>query len=96
MLETLVSNKKGNKMSLGMYGDGGSMKGSGIDSESWTGEIYCSTCDEDVEVDGSTDDWGTMVYATCPDCNSDLEKEIDNSRDDDDYAYESWRDSQLD
>lgn len=83
-------------MSLGIYGDGGSMKGSGIDSVDYTGVFFCSNCDDEFECEGSTDDWQTTAYATCPKCETGLEKDIDTAGQDDDYAYDSWRDSQLD
>lgn len=72
------------------------MRGSGIYSQSWSGEMFCDACDKDVEVDGETDDWGYTAYATCPDCGADLEKEIsDESEPDPDAAYDAWRDSQI-
>jgi transcription elongation factor Elf1 len=72
----------------------GSMMGSGIYSQSWTGVIHCSTCEEDVEVEGQTDDWGNRVFADCPKCEEDLEMDI--TPDEDDSQYDSWKDSQLD
>lgn len=63
-------------MSLGAYGDGGSMKGSGIDAEDYTGDFYCSECDKEFELDGMTDDYGYNATAECPDCGKILEKEL--------------------
>lgn len=54
----------------------GSMRGSGIYSEDYTGDFYCSECEEEFELDGSTDDWGNTAYAECPKCQSELEKEL--------------------
>ena len=54
----------------------GSMRGSGIYSEDYTGEFYCSECEKEFELDGSTDDWGNVAYAECPECKSELEKEL--------------------
>ncbi len=84
-------------MSLGIYGDGGSMRGSGIYAEDYTGTFYCSDCEDEFELDGTTDDWGTMAYADCPDCGKGLELELP-SRDerDEDADYEAYRDSQMD
>lgn len=63
-------------MSLGAYGDGGSMMGSGIYSEDYTGDFYCSECDKEFELDGATDDYGYNATAECPDCGKILEKEL--------------------
>lgn len=85
-------------MSLGIYGDGGSMRGSGIYSESYSGWFYCSMCDKEFELDGSTDDWGNTAFAECPKCMTQLEKDIADERRgfDEDSAYDSWAESQLD
>jgi transcription elongation factor Elf1 len=68
----------------------GSMMGSGIYSQSWTGTIHCPTCEEDVEVEGQTDDWGNRVFADCPKCEEDLEKDI--TPDWEDEKYDAWKD----
>lgn len=57
------------------------MRGSGIDSDSWSGEMYCPTCKVEVEVEGETNDSWTMAYANCPECGGDLSKDIDTSDD---------------
>lgn len=82
-------------MSLGAYGDGGSMRGSGIYSEDYTGIFYCSNCEDEYQLDGSTDDWGSTAYADCPDCGKGIEKELEE-RDgsDEDADYDQWRDEQ--
>jgi len=74
-------------MSLGMYGDGGSMRGSGIDQQDYTGDFYCSECDKEFELDGTTDDYGYNAIAECPDCGKELEKELP-TRDDYDSDYD--------
>lgn len=76
------------------YNYEGSMIGSGIYAQDWSGSIYCATCDKDVEVDGQTDDYGNRVYATCPICEAELE--LDVSSDEDDVRYDSWKDNNLD
>ena len=68
-------------MSLGAYGDGGSMMGSGIYSEDYTGTFYCSECDKEYELDGSTDDYGYNASAECPDCGATLEVELPSRED---------------
>ena len=50
-------------MSLGIYGDGGSMRGSGIYAEDYTGIFFCDNCEDEYERDGQTDDWGTNASA---------------------------------
>lgn len=95
--EILKLLKKGVKMSLGIYGDGGSMRGSGIYAEDYTGIFFCDNCEDEYELDGQTDDWGTNASAECPDCGATLEVELpDTSQPDEDEAYDNWRDSQLD
>jgi Zn finger protein HypA/HybF involved in hydrogenase expression len=59
------------------YYPAGSMKGSGIDSEDWTGVIYCEACKQDQTVDAVTNDWHTKAFATCPKCEADLEITFD-------------------
>jgi hypothetical protein len=66
----------GNKMSLGIYGDGGSMMGSGIYQEDYSGIFYCADCDDEYTLDGTTDDYGYNATAECPDCGKELEKEL--------------------
>jgi len=76
-----------------MYGDGGSMMGSGIYSEDYTGFFYCRPCDDEFELDGTTDDWKSTAYAECPRCKSELEKDISNEGPDEyDRADEAWKD----
>lgn len=84
-------------MSLGIYGDGGSMRGSGIYAEDYTGYFYCSDCEDEFELDGQTDDWGSYAYADCPKCGKGLELELpDRDGRDEDADYDAWRDSQMD
>jgi hypothetical protein len=54
----------------------GSMRGSGIYSDDYSGTFECSECEEEFELDGSTDDWGYIAYAECPKCKNQLEKEL--------------------
>lgn len=54
----------------------GSMKGSGIDSEDYTAWFFCSHCDEEMELDGQSDDYGIIATAECPKCRSTLEVEM--------------------
>lgn len=60
-------------MSLGIYGDGGSMRGSGIYQEDYSGIFYCGDCEDEFALDGTTDDYGVMASADCPDCGKSLE-----------------------
>jgi DNA-directed RNA polymerase subunit RPC12/RpoP len=61
---------------LGSWGDGGSMNGSGINSGDYSGWFYCSPCDEEFELDGSTDDSHIYAYAECPKCKGEVSKEL--------------------
>jgi Zn finger protein HypA/HybF involved in hydrogenase expression len=71
----------------------GSMRGSGIYSEDYEGTFSCSECEKDYELEGQTNDWGTMAYAICPDCNSELEIEIDTEYDEQaNQADRYWKD----
>lgn len=80
-------------MSLGIYGDGGSMRGSGIYAEDYSGVFYCDNCEDEFSLDGQTDDWGHEASAECPDCQAILTKEIaDEGGYDEDAAYDQWRD----
>jgi DNA-directed RNA polymerase subunit RPC12/RpoP len=75
----------------------GSMRGSGIYAQDYTGVFYCDTCEDEFELDGSTDDWQSNAYADCPKCGQQLEVELP-SRDerDEDADYDAWRESQMD
>ena len=50
--------------------------GSGIYSEDYSGTFYCSECDEEFELDGSTNDWKTIAYSDCPKCKGEVSKEL--------------------
>ena len=87
-------------MSLGIYGDGGSMRGSGIDSQEVSYDSFdCDSCGKtngDGEV--ATDDWGNYVIE-CEFCcstyrESSISEDYQDSRADSDY--DAWRESQLD
>lgn len=87
-------------MSLGIYGDGGSMRGSGIDSREVSYDSFdCDSCGKtngDGEV--ATDDWGNYVIE-CEFCcstyrESSISEDYEDSRADADY--DAWRESQLD
>lgn len=80
-------------MSLGIYGDGGSMRGSGIDQEDYSGIFYCDDCEDEYLLDGTTDDYGYNASAECPDCKRILEKDILSERNgyDEDLAYDTMR-----
>ena len=84
-------------MSLGIYGDGGSMMGSGIYQEDYSGIFYCADCDDEYTLDGTTDDYGYNATAECPDCGKGLEVELpDRNERDEDADYDAWQESQLD
>ena len=87
-------------MSLGIYGDGGSMRGSGIYSQDVSyDEFDCDNCGKtNPEGDTSTDDWGNYIIE-CEFCGStyresSLDEDYSSSKEDADY--DAWRDSQLD
>lgn len=72
------------------------MKGSGIYSQSYTGEFDCDECGKTFELDGDTNDWQTEAYADCPECGEQLTVELpDPDARDEDADYDDWRDSQL-
>jgi transcription elongation factor Elf1 len=56
--------------------NGVSMRGSGVDSVDYNGVFFCSTCESEYELDGSTDDYGIVAYAECPKCKRVLEVEV--------------------
>lgn len=76
-------------MSLGAYGDGGSMRGSGINSGDYYATFACSECDKEFDLYGQTDDWGSVAYAECPDCGRELEVEVPSKED---LEKEYWAD----
>ena len=82
-----VSTERGTQMSF--------WNGSGIDSADYSGVFYCSTCEDEYELDGTTDDSQNTAYATCPKCGADLDTETGWGEPDPDAMYEAWRDSQL-
>jgi transcription elongation factor Elf1 len=73
----------------------GSMMGSGIYSEEFEEDKDCPTCEKEVCVLFSTNDWQTQASGQCPDCGYEFEMEISNEPDPDD-AYDAWRESQMD
>ena len=78
-------------MSLGIYGDGGSMRGSGIYAEDYTGTFYCSECDDEYSLDGQTDDYGYNASAECPDCGATLEVELPSAEELAEDYYADYR-----
>lgn len=68
-------------MNLGIYGDGGSMVGSGINSKEIEREFTCGSCRWEGEVVGSTDDWGGMLYAECPNCKDEMTIDLELEND---------------
>jgi hypothetical protein len=93
VVDTMKYRKKGDTMSSN-YPEG-SMRGSGIYADNYTGDFYCYECDEDYELDGVTDDWGNKAFATCPKCEADLELELPDNEPDPDAMYDAWRESQM-
>jgi len=81
-------------MNLGIYGDGGSMRGSGIGSLEIEREFTCRSCSWEGSVIGSTDDSQNLLYAECPNCKDEMT--IDLAMENDPmYAepdYDSWVD----
>lgn len=79
-------------MNLGMYGDGGSMVGSGINSVEMEREFSCRSCGWEGEAVGSTDDWGTILYSVCPNCKDEMTIDLGAEKDDAEPDYDSWVD----
>lgn len=52
------------------------MRGSGIYENDYTDWFFCSHCDEEMELDGKSDDYGVVATAECPKCLSTLEVEM--------------------
>lgn len=67
-------------MSLGVYGDGGSMKGSGIDSIEMEREFTCRSCKWEGEALGYSDDWAVVLYAECPNCKDEMTYDLEAER----------------
>lgn len=67
------------------------MMGSGIYAEDYTGDFYCSECDKEFELEGSTDDWGHNAYAECPECGKGLDKELPSREEMADDYYADYR-----
>lgn len=65
------------------------MRGSGIYAEDYTGTFYCSDCDKEFELDGTTDDYGHYAGAECPECGKELEVELPSRED---LADDYWAD----
>lgn len=53
------------------------MRGSGIYSQDLTLNTTCPDCEQEVEVEATTNDWQTMAYGRCPVCESELEISLD-------------------
>lgn len=69
----------------------GSMNGSGIYAEDYSGTFYCSECDVEHELDGTTNDSQSYAYAFCPVCGKDLEVELPSRDDYEDDYYQDYR-----
>jgi len=75
----------------------GSMRGSGIFSEDYSGVFFCPSCEDEYSLDGQTDDFGVEAFAECPDCGEPLSKEISDERGvDEDAEYEAQMEAQMD
>lgn len=58
---------------MSMYYDGGSMRGSGIYSETVCKTVMCPECSASWEDDFTTDDWGRIEEEmVCYKCNTDF------------------------
>jgi len=53
-----------------------SMRGSGIYAEDYTAWFFCSDCEKEFELDGTTDDYKIVATAECPECKKELEVEV--------------------
>jgi hypothetical protein len=63
-------------MTLGIYGDGGSMRGSGIDSRDIVVSFICYHCEyENEEVDATAE--GYIYYTLCQKCGEDITGDIE-------------------
>ena len=81
-------------MNLGIYGDGGSMKGSGIDSLEMAREFTCKGCGWEGEADGYSDDYQVTLYAECQNCKEIMEYDLEAERDpmNAEPDFDSWVD----
>ena len=70
------------------------MFGSGIYSADITATFHCGACEADYELEGMTNDYGTVAHAECGVCGAELMLELSNTQNDD-SAYDQWRESQL-
>lgn len=68
-------------MNLGIYGDGGSMIGSGINQQEIEREFICRACKWEGEVVGYTDDYGSMLTAECPNCKDEMTIDLELEND---------------
>lgn len=68
---------------------GVSMRGSGIYARDYTAVFFCSDCEDEYSLDGTTDDYGHIAYAECPDCKRVLELEVPSKAD---LAEDYWAD----
>lgn len=59
--------------------------GSGINIVEMTREFTCRECAWEGELDGSTDDSRSMLYAECPNCKEELTIDLDAEREHDKF-----------
>jgi transcription elongation factor Elf1 len=69
----------------------GSMMGSGIYAQEFEQEMDCPTCEKEVCVLFTTNDWQTSAGGQCPDCGYEFDIEVSNEPDPDE-AYDRMRD----
>lgn len=68
--------------------------GSGVNQKEIEREFTCRSCGWEGEALGYTDDWGSMLYAECPNCKDEMVIDLDAEKNDlfADPDYDSWVD----
>ena len=63
--------------------------GSGVNSVEMEREFTCRSCRWEGDVVGSTDDWGLMLYAECPNCKDEMTIDLDLERENPEPDFDS-------
>jgi len=66
--------------------------GSGVNQQEIEREFTCRSCDWEGEVVGYTDDYGSMLYAICPNCKDEMTIDLDLERESAEPDFDSWVD----
>lgn len=66
--------------------------GSGINTIEMEREFQCRSCQWEGEEVGTTDDWGSTLYAECPNCKDEMTIDLDAEKESADWDNDTTAD----